>query len=628
MNVRFSFIKIPAVKTTGILSEGVLLMASERQKRIRNFCIIAHIDHGKSTLADRLIEKTGVLTEREMDEQVLDTMDIERERGITIKAQPVRMIYTADDGEQYIFNLIDTPGHVDFNYEVSRSIAACEGAVLVVDAAQGIEAQTLANVYLALEHDLEIVPVINKIDLPGAQPKHVKKEIEDIIGLEAEDAPLISAKNGVNIEEVLHRIVKKVPCPEGDENIPLRALIFDSYYDSYKGVIVYIRVVEGSVRPDDTIRMMNTKKEFIVTEVGYFRPGALIQCGELLAGEVGYIAASIKNVKDTRVGDTVTLANNPTDEPLPGYKKVTPMVFCGIYPAEGAKYEDLRDALEKLQLNDASLTFEAETSAALGFGFRCGFLGLLHMEIIQERLEREYDLDLVTTAPSVVYKIIKTDGEVLNIDNPTNMPPAAEIEKMEEPVVKATIMTPTEFVGSVMELSQERRGVYKDMTYIDEGRVIVTYELPLNEIIYDFFDALKSRTKGYASLDYEMFEYRESDLVKLDILLNNEVVDALSFIVHRDKAYSRGRRIAEKLKESIPRQQFEIPIQACIGGKIIARETVRAFRKDVLAKCYGGDITRKKKLLEKQKEGKRRMRQVGSVEVPQEAFMSVLKLDS
>jgi GTP-binding protein LepA len=629
MNLRFqAFIKLPAVKMTGILSRGVLLMISERQKKIRNFCIIAHIDHGKSTLADRLIEKTGVLTEREMDDQVLDTMDIERERGITIKAQPVRMVYAADDGEEYIFNLIDTPGHVDFNYEVSRSIAACEGAVLVVDAAQGIEAQTLANVYLALEHDLEIVPVINKIDLPGAQPEHVKKEIEDIIGLEAEDAPLISAKNGVNIEEVLQRIVEKVPCPKGDENTPLRALIFDSYYDSYKGVIVYIRVVEGKVRPDDTIRMVNTKKEFIVTEVGYFRPGALIQCGGLLAGEVGYIAASIKNVKDTRVGDTVTLAENPADEPLPGYKKVTPMVFCGIYPSDGAKYGDLRDALEKLQLNDASLIFEAETSAALGFGFRCGFLGLLHMEIIQERLEREYDLDLVTTAPSVVYKITISSGEILDIDNPTNMPPAAEIEKMEEPVVKATIMAPAEYVGSVMELSQERRGVYKDMTYIDEGRVIVTYELPLNEIIYDFFDALKSRTKGYASLDYEMFEYRESDLVKLDILLNNEVVDALSFIVHSDKAYSRGRRIAEKLKESIPRQQFEIPIQACIGGKIIARETVRAFRKDVLAKCYGGDITRKKKLLEKQKEGKRRMRQIGSVEVPQEAFMSVLKLDS
>jgi GTP-binding protein LepA len=603
-------------------------MASERQKKIRNFCIIAHIDHGKSTLADRLIEKTGVLTEREMDEQVLDTMDIERERGITIKAQPVRMVYTADDGEEYMFNLIDTPGHVDFNYEVSRSIAACEGAVLVVDAAQGIEAQTLANVYLALEHDLEIVPVINKIDLPGAQPEHVKKEIEDIIGLDAGDAPLISAKNGINIEEVLRQIVEKIPCPKGDENAPLRALIFDSYYDSYKGVIVYIRVVEGKVRPNDAIRMMNTKKEFLVTEVGYFRPGAYVQCEELLAGEVGYIAASIKNVKDTRVGDTITFAGNPADEPLPGYKKVTPMVFCGIYPSDGAKYGDLRDALDKLQLNDASLIFESETSAALGFGFRCGFLGLLHMEIIQERLEREYDLELVTTAPSVVYKITKTNGDILHIDNPTNMPPAAEIEKIEEPIVKATIMTPSEYVGSVMELSQERRGVYKDMTYIDEGRVIVTYELPLNEIIYDFFDALKSRTKGYASLDYEMLKYRESDLVKLDILLNNEVVDALSFIVHRDKAYPRGRRIAEKLKESIPRQQFEIPIQACIGGKIIARETVRAFRKDVLAKCYGGDITRKKKLLEKQKEGKRRMRQIGSVEVPQEAFMSVLKLDS
>jgi len=604
------------------------LTVSQRQEKIRNYCIIAHIDHGKSTLADRLIEKTGVLTEREMEDQVLDTMDIERERGITIKAQPVRMVYKAGNGEEYVFNLIDTPGHVDFNYEVSRSIAACEGAVLVVDAAQGIEAQTLANVYLALEHDLEIMPVINKIDLPSAQPEHVKKEIEDIIGLDASDAPLISAKNGINIEEVLEKIVEKIPCPEGSEEAPLRALIFDSYYDSYKGVIVYIRVKEGKVKPGDIIKMMNTKKEFWVTEVGYFRPGTLAQCEELLAGDVGYIAASIKNVKDTRVGDTVTLAGNPAKEPLPGYKKATPMVFCGIYPADGAKYEDLRDALEKLQLNDASLIFEPETSVALGFGFRCGFLGLLHMEIIQERLEREYDLDLVTTAPSVVYKITKTDGEVLNIDNPTNMPPPAAIEKMHEPIVKATIMTPTEYVGSVMELSQERRGVYRDMSYIAEGRVILSYELPLNEIIYDFFDALKSRTRGYASLDYEMLGYRESDLVKLDIFLNAEIVDALSFIVHKDKAYPRARRIAEKLKESIPRQQFEIPIQACIGGKIIARETVKAFRKDVLAKCYGGDITRKKKLLEKQKEGKKRMRQVGSVEVPQEAFMSVLKLDT
>ena len=603
-------------------------MSSERQKKIRNFCIIAHIDHGKSTLADRILEKTGVLTIREMEDQVLDNMDIERERGITIKAQAVRLMYKANDGEEYMFNLIDTPGHVDFNYEVSRSLAACEGAVLVVDAAQGIEAQTLANVYLALEHNLEIIPVINKIDLPSAQPEHVKKEIEDIIGLDSSDAPLISAKNGVNIEEVLERIVCKVPHPEGSEDARLRALIFDSYYDSYKGVIVYVRVKEGRVRQGDSIRMMNTKKEFVVTEVGYFRPGCLTPDNELVAGDVGYIAASIKNVKDARVGDTVTLSDNPSIEPLPGYKKVNSMVFCGIYPADGAKYGDLRDALEKLQLNDASLLFELETSIALGFGFRCGFLGLLHMEIIQERLEREYDLDLVTTAPSVIYKITKTDGETFNIDNPTNLPSVAEIEKMEEPIVKATIMTPTEYVGSIMELSQERRGLYKDMAYIDEGRVILTYELPLNEIIYDFFDALKSRTKGYASLDYELIGYKESDLVKLDIYLNGEIVDALSFIVHSEKAYSRGRRIAEKLKDSIHRQQFEIPIQAFIGGKIIARETVKAYRKDVLAKCYGGDITRKKKLLEKQKEGKKRMRQVGSVEVPQEAFMSVLKLDT
>ncbi|MCX7710428.1 MAG: translation elongation factor 4 [Clostridia bacterium] len=603
-------------------------MASERQKKIRNFCIIAHIDHGKSTLADRLIEKTGVLTVREMDDQVLDNMEIERERGITIKLQAVRMVYKAEDGEEYIYNLIDTPGHVDFNYEVSRSLAACEGAILVVDAAQGIEAQTLANVYLALENNLEIIPVINKIDLPSAQPEHVKKEVEDVIGLDASDAPLISAKNGINIEEVLAAVSKKVPCPDADENAPLRALIFDSYYDSYKGVIVYARVKEGRVRVGDDIKMMYTGKEFQVTELGYFRPGGLTQCEELIAGDVGYIAASIKNVKDTRVGDTVTLKDNPAKEPLPGYRKVNSMVFCGIYPADGAKYGDLRDALEKLQLNDAALSFEPESSIALGFGFRCGFLGLLHMEIIQERLEREYNLDLVTTAPSVIYRITKTDGEVLHIDNPTNMPAVTEIEMMEEPVVKATIMTPTEYVGNIMELSQERRGIYKDMTYIDEARVILTYEMPLNEIIYDFFDALKSRSKGYASLDYELLGYRESDLVKLDIVLNGDIVDALSFIVHKDKAYSRGRRIAEKLKESIHKQQFEIPIQACIGGKIIARETVKAYRKDVLAKCYGGDITRKKKLLEKQKEGKRRMRQVGSVEVPQEAFMSVLKLDT
>jgi GTP-binding protein LepA len=602
-------------------------MASERQKKIRNFCIIAHIDHGKSTLADRMIEQTGVLTKREMDEQVLDNMEIERERGITIKAQAVRMVYKAEDGKEYIFNLIDTPGHVDFNYEVSRSLAACEGAILIVDAAQGIEAQTLANVYLALEHDLEIMPVINKIDLPSAQPEHVKKEIEDVIGLEASDAPLVSAKNGINISDVLDKVIERIPCPDGDENAPLRALVFDSFYDSYRGVIVHVRIKEGKLKAGDTIRMMNTQKEFVVTEIGYFRPGNLAPCDELIAGDVGYITASIKNVKDTRVGDTVTLADNPARESLPGYKKVNSMVFCGIYPADGAKYGDLRDALEKLQLNDAALLFEPETSVALGFGFRCGFLGLLHMEIIQERLEREYDLDLVTTAPSVIYRVTKTDGEILNIDNPTNLPQMAEIAKMEEPIVKATIMAPTEFVGNIMELSQERRGLYKDMTYIDEGRVMLNYEIPLNEVIYDFFDTLKSRTKGYASFDYELIGYKEADLVKLDIYLNGEIVDALSFIVHEDKAYTRGRRIAEKLKDTIPRQQFEIPIQAYIGGKIIARETVRAYRKDVLAKCYGGDITRKKKLLEKQKEGKKRMRQVGSVEVPQEAFMSVLKLD-
>jgi len=602
-------------------------MSENRQENIRNFCIIAHIDHGKSTLADRLIQMTGVLTEREMQEQVLDTMDIERERGITIKAQAVRMVYRARDGQEYILNLIDTPGHVDFNYEVSRSLAACEGAVLVVDASQGIEAQTLANVYLALEHDLEIIPVINKIDLPSARTEEVKKEIEDVIGLDCSEAPEISAKNGINIEEVLEQIVKHVPAPKGSEDEPLRELIFDSFYDGYKGVIVHIRIKEGAVRPGDTIRLMSTGKEFIVTEVGYFRPGQYAPCDVLLAGDVGYLAASIKNVRDTRIGDTITLADRPASEPLPGYRKVQSMVFCGIYPADGAKYNDLRDALEKLQLNDAALTFEPETSGALGFGFRCGFLGLLHMEVVQERLEREYDLDLVTTAPSVVYRITLKDGNEIYMDNPTNMPPVVSIEKMEEPVVKATIMTPEEYVGNIMELAQERRGIYKDMSYIDQNRVMLTYELPLNEIIYDFFDALKSRTKGYASFDYELIGYRESDLVKLDIMLNGEIVDALSFIVHRDKAYARGRRIAEKLKEAIPRHQFEIPIQACIGGKIIARETVKAFRKDVLAKCYGGDITRKKKLLEKQKEGKKRMRQVGTVEVPQEAFMSVLKLD-
>ncbi len=602
-------------------------MPSERQKYIRNFCIIAHIDHGKSTLADRLLEKTGVLTSREMQEQVLDNMELERERGITIKAQAVRMVYQAPDGHEYVYNLIDTPGHVDFNYEVSRSLAACEGAILVVDAAQGIEAQTLANVYLALEHNLEIMPVINKIDLPSAQPDVVKKEIEDVIGLDASEAPMVSAKNGINIEEVLEKVVHMIPCPQGDEEAPLRALIFDSFYDSYKGVIVYMRVKEGTVKTGDVIQMMYTKKEFVVTELGHLRPGGLSPASELKAGDVGYIAASIKNVRDTRVGDTITLVDNPAQEPLPGYKKVNSMVFCGIYPADGSKYGDLRDALEKLQLNDAALTFEPESSVALGFGFRCGFLGLLHMEIIQERLEREYNFDLVTTAPSVIYKVTTTNGDVITIDNPTNLPPVTEVDSMEEPIVKATIMVPTEYVGNIMELSQERRGVYKDMSYIDEGRAMLTYEMPLNEIIYDFFDALKSRTKGYASFDYELIGYRESDLVKLDMMLNGEVVDALSFIVHREKSVSRGRRMAEKLKESIPRQMFEIPIQACIGGKIIARETVKAFRKDVLAKCYGGDITRKRKLLEKQKEGKKRMRQVGSVEVPQEAFMSVLKLD-
>ncbi|NLY44367.1 MAG: elongation factor 4 [Clostridiaceae bacterium] len=602
-------------------------MTKSSQDRIRNFSIIAHIDHGKSTLADRLLEKTGVLTEREMEEQVLDNMDLERERGITIKARAVRLVYKAKDGEEYILNLIDTPGHVDFNYEVSRSLAACEGAVLVVDAVQGIEAQTLANTYLALEHDLEIIPVINKIDLPNARPDFVKKEIEDIIGIVAEDAPLISAKQGIGIEEVLEYIVQRIPAPAGKEDAPLRALIFDSFYDSYKGVITYVRVKEGRVSPGMKIRMMSTGKEFEVTEVGYLKPNGFLNSNELVAGEVGFIAASIKNVKDTRVGDTITSVDNPATQPLPGYKKVNPMVFSGIYPADGAKYDDLRDALEKLQLNDASLTFEPETSVALGFGFRCGFLGLLHMEIIQERLEREYNLDLVTTAPSVVYRVTKTNGECIEVDNPTNLPAPTEIEYIEEPVVKASIMVPTQFVGNIMELCQERRGIYKDMSYIDEGRAMLTYELPLNEIIYDFFDALKSRSKGYASFDYEMIGYKKSNLVKLDILLNGEIVDALSFIVHAEKAYTRGRRIAEKLKESIPRQLFEIPIQAAIGNKIIARETVKALRKDVLAKCYGGDITRKKKLLEKQKEGKKRMRQVGTVEVPQEAFMAVLKLD-
>ncbi len=600
---------------------------SDRQENIRNFCIIAHIDHGKSTLADRMLEKTGVLTQREMQDQILDNMDLEREKGITIKARAVKLIYKAKDGKEYTFNLIDTPGHVDFNYEVSRSLAACEGAILVVDAAQGIEAQTLANTYLAVDHDLELVPVINKIDLPSARPDFVKDEIENIIGIEAQDAPLISAKQGVGIEDVLEKVVELVPPPCGDENSPLKALIFDSYYDAYKGVIVYIRVKDGKVRRDDIIRFMSTNKEFSVVEVGYLSPLGTIPANELCAGEVGYIAASIKNVTDARVGDTVTTVDNPASEPLPGYKKVNPMVFCGIYTSDGSKFPDLREALEKLQLNDASLTFEPETSIALGFGFRCGFLGLLHMEIIQERIEREYNLDIVTTAPSVIYKITKTNGETINIDNPTNLPSVSEIEYMEEPVVDASIMLPTEFVGNIMELCQDRRGTFKNMEYIDDTRVVLHYDLPLNEIIYDFFDALKSRTKGYASFDYDLKGYQKSDLVKLDMLLNGDMVDALSFIVHESKAYTRGRRIAEKLKESIPRQLFEIPIQAAIGNKIIARETVKAMRKDVLAKCYGGDITRKKKLLEKQKEGKKRMRQIGTVEVPQEAFMSVLKLD-
>ncbi|KPU44129.1 elongation factor 4 [Oxobacter pfennigii] len=601
-------------------------MAGDRQKRIRNFCIVAHIDHGKSTLADRLIEKTGTLTEREMDEQILDNMDLERERGITIKAQAARLVYKHTDGEEYILNLIDTPGHVDFNYEVSRSLAACEGAVLIIDATQGIQAQTLANCYLALDHDLEIVPVINKIDLPSAEPDLVKKEIEDIIGLEAENAPLISAKQGVGIEDVLRDIVDKIPPPVGDVDASLKALVFDSYYDNYKGVIAHVRVKEGIIKNGMKIKMMATGKEFEVVEVGIFRP-SMVPIDELYAGEVGYIAASMKNVRDTRVGDTITGALNPTKEPLPGYRPAISMVFCGIYPADGAKYNELKDALEKLQLNDAALSFEPETSVALGFGFRCGFLGLLHMEIIQERLEREYNLDLITTAPSVIYKVNKTDGTVFDITNPTNLPAASEIDYMEEPIVKATIITPSDYTGPIMDLCQNRRGTFKDMQYIEQKRVMLHYEMPLNEIIYDFFDALKSRTKGYASLDYELMGYKRSELVKLDILLNGEQVDALSMIVPNERAYDRGRGIAEKLKEAIPRQMFEIPIQAAVGSKIIARETVKALRKDVLAKCYGGDITRKKKLLEKQKEGKKRMRQVGSVEVPQEAFMSILKID-
>ena len=602
-------------------------MPSIDQSKIRNFCIIAHIDHGKSTLADRIIEKTGLLTAREMQSQVLDNMDLERERGITIKSQAVRIVYKAKDGEEYIFNLIDTPGHVDFNYEVSRSLAACDGAILVVDAAQGIEAQTLANVYLALDHDLDVFPVINKIDLPSAEPERVINEIEDVIGIEAQDAPLISAKSGLNIEEVLEQVVTKIPAPSGNPENPLQALIFDSIYDSYKGVIVFCRIKEGTVRKGTRLRMMATGAVEEAVEVGYFGAGQFIPCEELSAGMVGYVTASIKNVKDTRVGDTITDADRPCAEPLPGYKKVNPMVYCGVYPADGAKYQDLRDALEKLQLNDASLFFEPETSIALGFGFRCGFLGLLHLEIIQERLEREYNLDLVTTAPGVVYKVHKTNGEVIDLTNPSNLPDPSEIEYMEEPMVKAEIMVTTEFIGPIMDLCQERRGQYQGMEYMETTRALLHYHLPLNEIIYDFFDALKSRSRGYASFDYEMLGYEQSDLVKLDILVNKEEVDALSFIVFAGSAYERGRKMCEKLKEEIPRQLFEIPIQAAVGSKIIARETVRAMRKDVLAKCYVGDISRKRKLLEKQKEGKKRMRQVGNVEIPQKAFMSVLKLD-
>ena len=602
-------------------------MSGIDQSKIRNFCIIAHIDHGKSTLADRIIEMTGLLTSREMQSQVLDNMELERERGITIKAQTVRTVYKAKDGEEYIFNLIDTPGHVDFNYEVSRSLAACDGAILVVDAAQGVEAQTLANVYLALDHDLDVVPVLNKIDLPSAEPQRVIEEIEDVIGIEAGDAPQISAKTGLNVDQVLEEIVAKVPAPAGDPEAPLQALIFDSLYDAYKGVIVFCRIKEGTVKKGTPILMMATGAKAEVVEVGYFGAGQFIPCEELSAGMVGYITASLKNVKDTRVGDTVTNAAKPCAEPLPGYKKVNPMVYCGLYPADGAKYPDLRDALEKLQLNDAALQFEPETSIALGFGFRCGFLGLLHLEIIQERLEREYNLDLVTTAPGVIYKVHKTNGDVIELTNPSNLPDPSEIEYMEEPMVKAEIMVTSEFIGAIMDLCQERRGVYEGMEYIEETRAVLHYQLPLNEIIYDFFDALKSRSRGYASFDYEMAGYVKSELVKLDILINKEEVDALSFIIHADTAYERGRKMCEKLKEEIPRQLFEIPIQAAIGSKIIARETVRAMRKDVLAKCYGGDISRKRKLLEKQKEGKKRMRQVGSVEIPQKAFMSVLKLD-
>ncbi len=600
-------------------------MITERQKNIRNFCIIAHIDHGKSTLADRLIEKTGVLTEREMQDQVLDSMDLERERGITIKLQPARLVYNADNGQEYVLNLIDTPGHVDFTYEVSRSLSACEGALLVIDATQGIEAQTLANTYLAMDHDLTLIPVINKIDLPSAQPDMVKEEIENVLGIDSSEAVLASAKEGIGIDEILQAIVSRIPYPEGDEDAPLRALIFDSYYDNYKGAIAFVRVKEGSIKVGTMIKMMSTGKVFEITEVGVFRPKP-VPCDGLKSGDVGYVAASIKNVSDTRVGDTITDEENPAVHPLPGFKRIPPMVFSSVYPYDSSKYEDLKVALEKLQLNDASLSFEPDNSIALGFGFRCGFLGLLHMDIIQERLEREYDLEIITTAPSVVYRITKTNGEVLYMDNPTNFPNPTEIEQMEEPIADSTIMLPKDYVGAIMELCQERRGVYKGMQYLDENRVMLEYELPLNEIIYDFFDALKSRSRGYASLDYDLKGYQQSALTKLDILVNGQAVDALSIIVHKDKAYDRARKIAKSLKESIPRQLFEIPIQATIGSKIIARETVKALRKDVLAKCYGGDVTRKKKLLEKQKEGKKRMRKVGEVEIPQEAFMSVLKL--
>lgn len=599
----------------------------DRQQNIRNFSIIAHIDHGKSTLADRMIEMTGVLSKREMESQVLDNMEIERERGITIKSQSVRMIYKAKDGKEYIFNLIDTPGHVDFNYEVSRSLAACEGAILVVDSSQGVEAQTLANVYLALDNNLEILPVINKVDLPNARPDEVKKEIEDIIGIPAEDAPCISAKTGLNVEEVLERIVTDIPAPSGDKNKPLKCLIFDSFYDNYKGAVSYVRVRDGKVKVGDEILLMSSNKTFIITEVGFFEPGKYYPCEELVAGDVGYIAASIKSLSDIRVGDTITLKDNKAEEPLPGYKKVNPMVYCGLYPVDGSDYENLKVALEKLQLNDAALQYEPETSNALGFGFRCGFLGLLHLEIIEERLDKEFDLSLITTSPSVIYKIHKTDGEIIELYNPADLPKPQEISYMEEPFVEAEILTPKEFVGNIMEICQNRRGIYKDMKYLDENRVTIIYELPLNEIIYDFFDTLKSKTKGYASFDYELKEYRRSELVKLDIYVNGESVDALSFIVHKDSAYDRGRKMIEKLKTVIPRHLFTIPLQAVIGGKIIARETISAMRKDVLAKCYGGDITRKKKLLEKQKRGKKKMREIGNVEIPQEAFLSVLKLD-